>query len=50
MVDSRNVIQSAAYYEPLNAAAIGWATIYAVLYCAVLLTLAAAIFSGRDFK
>ena len=50
MVDSRNVIQSAAYFEPLNAAAVGWATVYAVLYCAVLVTLAAAIFSGRDFK
>jgi ABC-type transport system involved in multi-copper enzyme maturation permease subunit len=49
-VDSRNVIQSAAYYEPLPAAAIGWATGYAVLYCAVLLALAAAIFSRRDFK
>jgi ABC-type transport system involved in multi-copper enzyme maturation permease subunit len=50
VVDGRNVIQSAAYYEPIHAAAVGWASVYAVLYCAVLLTLAATIFSRRDFK
>lgn len=49
-VDSRNVIQSAAYYEPIRAAAVGWATVYAVLYCAVLLVIAATVFSRRDFK
>ncbi|MBZ5495810.1 MAG: ABC transporter permease [Acidobacteriia bacterium] len=49
-LDSRNVIQSAAYYEPINAAAIGWATVYAILYCSVLLAAAATIFSRRDFK
>ncbi len=49
-VDSRNVIQSAAYYEPIRAAAVGWATVYAVLYCAVLLAIAATVFSRRDFK
>jgi ABC-type transport system involved in multi-copper enzyme maturation permease subunit len=49
-LDSRNVIQSAAYYEPVRAAAVGWATLYAVLYCAAVLALAAAIFSRRDFK
>jgi len=49
-VDSRNVIQSAAYYEPLGAGAVGWASLYAVLYCSVLLVGAATIFSRRDFK
>jgi ABC-type transport system involved in multi-copper enzyme maturation permease subunit len=48
--DSRNVIQGAAYFEPIHAAAVGWATLYAVLYCAILLGLTATIFSRRDFK
>ncbi len=47
---SSNVIQSAAYYQPLPAAAVGWITVYAVLYCAILLIVAGAIFSRRDFK
>ena len=49
-IDSRNVIQSAAYFEPVRAAAVGWASLYAVLYCAALLILAAGIFSRSDFK
>jgi ABC-type transport system involved in multi-copper enzyme maturation permease subunit len=48
--DSRNVIQGAAYFEPIRAAAVGWATGYAVLYCTILLGLTATIFSRRDFK
>jgi ABC-type transport system involved in multi-copper enzyme maturation permease subunit len=50
IVDSKNVIQTAAYYEPIHAAAVGWASLYAVLYCTILLVLAATIFSRRDFK
>jgi ABC-type transport system involved in multi-copper enzyme maturation permease subunit len=49
-LDSRNVIQSAAYYEPVRAAAVGWAALYAVFYCAAVLALACTIFSRRDFK
>jgi ABC-type transport system involved in multi-copper enzyme maturation permease subunit len=49
-IDGRNVIQTAAYYEPLPAAAIGWATLYALLYCAALLALATAVFVRRDFR
>jgi ABC-type transport system involved in multi-copper enzyme maturation permease subunit len=49
-VDSRNVIQSAAYYEPVRAVAVGWATLYALLYCTVVLAVTTAIFSRRDFK
>jgi ABC-type transport system involved in multi-copper enzyme maturation permease subunit len=49
-VDSRNVIQNAASYEPLRAGAVGWATVYAVLYCTILLAVTVAIFSRRDFK
>jgi ABC-type transport system involved in multi-copper enzyme maturation permease subunit len=50
VVDNRNVIRSAAYYEPIRWAAVGWATMYAFLYSAILLAIAAAIFSRRDFK
>ncbi len=49
-LDSRNVIQGAAYYEQINPGALAWATLYAVLYCAILLALTAAIFHRRDFK
>ncbi len=49
-VDSRDVIQSAAYYQPISGAAIGWITAYGILYCGVLLGLSIAIFSRRDFK
>jgi ABC-type transport system involved in multi-copper enzyme maturation permease subunit len=49
-VDSRNVIQSAAYFEPLSAGSVAWASLYAVLYTMVLLVGAATVFSRRDFK
>ncbi len=49
-VDSRNVIQTASYFEPLSPAGVWWATVYALLYCSVLLAISAAIFSRRDFK
>lgn len=48
--DSRNVIQSTAYFEPIRASAAAWATVYAVLYCSVLLGIASFVFSRRDFK
>jgi ABC-type transport system involved in multi-copper enzyme maturation permease subunit len=49
-IDSRNIIQSASYNEPIRAAAVGWASLYALLYCSVVLAVAAAVFSRRDFK
>jgi ABC-type transport system involved in multi-copper enzyme maturation permease subunit len=49
-IDSRNVIQSASYYEPIRVAAIGWASLYAALYCSAALAIAAVVFSRRDFK
>ncbi len=49
-VGSRNIIQSAAYYQPIDAAAVGWITIYGILYCTALLLLSVGIFSRRDFK
>jgi len=50
VVDSRNVIQAAAYFEPINYAALGWATVYGILYSGILLGIAILIFSRRDFK
>ena len=49
-VGSRNVIQSAAYYRPIDPAAVGWVTIYAILYSSALLAAAMLVFSRRDFK
>jgi ABC-type transport system involved in multi-copper enzyme maturation permease subunit len=49
-LDSRNIIQAAAYGQSLNAAAIGWVLVYCVLYCSALLGLAMAVFSRRDLK
>jgi ABC-type transport system involved in multi-copper enzyme maturation permease subunit len=49
-VNSQNVIQSAAYYQPVDLVAAGWVAIYGLLYCGVLLVLAAALFNRRDFK
>lgn len=49
-IDSRNVIQSAAYYVPIDVTASAWATLYAILYCTILLALTTAIFQRRDFK
>jgi ABC-type transport system involved in multi-copper enzyme maturation permease subunit len=50
LINSENVIQSAAYYRPVSATAVGWVTVYAVLYCTAVLGLSVAIFSRRDFK
>jgi ABC-type transport system involved in multi-copper enzyme maturation permease subunit len=49
-INSQNVIQTAAYSQPLNFSAIGWVTGYRVLYCTIIVVLAIAIFSRRDFK
>jgi ABC-type transport system involved in multi-copper enzyme maturation permease subunit len=47
---SQNVIQSAAYYQPIGASAIGWISAYAILYCTALLAISIGVFSRRDFK
>jgi ABC-type transport system involved in multi-copper enzyme maturation permease subunit len=49
-IDSRNVIQSAAYYQPVSAAAIAWVTAYGVIYSSVLVAIAAAVFARKEFK
>ena len=50
IIDSRSVIQTAAYSRPIDPAAIAGATLYAVLYCAAILSLSIAVFTRRDFK
>jgi ABC-type transport system involved in multi-copper enzyme maturation permease subunit len=49
-VDSRNIIEDAVYYRPLDFYSVLGATIYCLLYCAIVLSLAASIFMRRDFK
>lgn len=49
-VGSQNVIQGAAYNQPIGGAAIGWISVYAILYCAALLGISIGIFARRDFK
>jgi ABC-type transport system involved in multi-copper enzyme maturation permease subunit len=48
--DSRNVIQSAAYYQPIPSGTVVWVTLYTLVYCTALVCVASAIFSRRDFK
>jgi ABC-type transport system involved in multi-copper enzyme maturation permease subunit len=50
VINSRNVIQSAAYHQSIDPVAVVWITLYGLLYCAALLLLSIAIFSRRDFK
>ncbi len=47
---NRNIIQSAAYYRPLDSAAVAWVSLYGLLYSGVLVALAMFVFSRRDFK
>jgi len=49
-LDSRNIIQSAAHAQAIDAGAILWITAYGLLYCCGLVTVAIAVFSRRDFK
>jgi ABC-type transport system involved in multi-copper enzyme maturation permease subunit len=49
-VDSRNIIQDATYYQPMNPSAIAGATLYCILYCAAIISVSALIFMRRDFK
>jgi len=49
-LDSRSVIPHAGYYQPIDSRALGWISVYALLYAGVLLVIAITIFSRRDFK
>ncbi len=47
---SQNVLQSAAYFRPVAPSTVAWITVYTLIYCGILLLMAVAIFSRRDFK
>ncbi|HYK89266.1 MAG TPA: ABC transporter permease subunit [Acidobacteriota bacterium] len=49
-MDSRNIIEGAAYGQAIDPAAVFWVTVYAVVYCGILLLISIAVFSRRDFK
>jgi ABC-type transport system involved in multi-copper enzyme maturation permease subunit len=50
MIDSRGIIQSSTYFQPIDPTAIVSATVYCILYCALVLSLSVSIFMRRDFK
>jgi ABC-type transport system involved in multi-copper enzyme maturation permease subunit len=50
IIDSRNVLQSAGYFRPIDPSAILGVTIYCILYCTLILSLSISIFMRRDFK
>ncbi|MBN1566441.1 MAG: ABC transporter permease subunit [Acidobacteria bacterium] len=50
IMDSRSVIQSADYFQPVDPVAILLATVYCIVYCTLLISLAVSIFMRRDFK
>jgi ABC-type transport system involved in multi-copper enzyme maturation permease subunit len=49
-VGGRNIIESAAYRQPIDPAAIAWVTVYGLVYSGFLILLSILIFSRRDFK
>jgi ABC-type transport system involved in multi-copper enzyme maturation permease subunit len=49
-LDGRNIIQSTAHAQPLDPVAILWITVYGLLYCGGLVSVAILVFSRRDFK
>jgi len=49
-IDSQNVIQSAASFQPIDPGSVAWVTLYGLLYCSALVGAAVLIFSRRDFK
>jgi ABC-type transport system involved in multi-copper enzyme maturation permease subunit len=50
IMGSRNIIPGAPFYQPMDPSIMAGAFFYAVLYCAVIVSLSAAIFLRRDFK
>jgi ABC-type transport system involved in multi-copper enzyme maturation permease subunit len=49
-VDSRNIIQDAGYYRPLDPGSFLGAALYCILYCAIVVSISVAVFMRRDFK
>ncbi len=49
-VDSRSVLRDAGYFRPLDPGFVLGATLYCVLYCAIVVSISIAVFQRRDFK
>jgi ABC-type transport system involved in multi-copper enzyme maturation permease subunit len=49
-IDSRNIIQDAVYYNPIDSSSVLGVTLYSILYCGAAIALSIAIFMRRDFK
>ena len=50
MIDSRSILQSPGYSQPIDGFAIMGSTFYCILYCILVLSLSISIFMRRDFK
>ncbi len=50
IMDSRSVLQRADFTQPIDLMAILLVTVYCVVYCTILISLAVTIFMRRDFK
>ena len=50
IMGSRHIIQSLSFYQPIDPSIVAAAFFYCILYCAVILLIAIAIFLRRDFK
>ncbi len=50
ILDSRSILQNAGYFQPIDPVSILLATIYCIVYCGILISLATLIFMRRDFK
>ncbi len=50
MINSRNIIQGTAYFQPIDSFAVAEASFYCILYCTAVVSLSISIFMRRDFK
>jgi ABC-type transport system involved in multi-copper enzyme maturation permease subunit len=49
-IGGRNLIENAAYRQPIDPGAVAWVTVYGLVYSGILLLLSIVVFSRRDFK
>ncbi|HSW40514.1 MAG TPA: ABC transporter permease subunit [Acidobacteriota bacterium] len=50
VLDGRSILQAPGYHQAIDPVLILGSTVYCVLYCAIVLSIAIAVFSRRDFK
>ena len=49
-IGGRNIIESAAYRQLIDPAAVAWVTVYGLIYSGFLILVSILVFSRRDFK